>query len=157
MLREKFVGIVTCISRLAFALAGLLAVSGTSFAAAPAEVARDWGLLGLWRRDCTAKPTVSDPDLRFLVRNRTLYYDRNWGSGHDSSIVTSAKITANGGIDMVVRFPSLSQTREWINVKEDDGRIRAVMNRNVDTNEYSIRDGKIVSNGNTPTLQTHCR
>jgi hypothetical protein len=150
------VGLIISMSRLAVVLAGMLAASG-AFAATPADVARKWGLLGLWRLDCAAKPTVSDPDLRFVVRSGTLYYDRAWGSGHDSSVITSATLTPNGGIDVVVRFQSLSQTREWIDVKEDDGRIRAIMNRNVDTNEYSIRDGKFVSNGNTPPPTTHCR
>src|SRR5690349_10611879 len=101
-------GLIMSIGRAACIFAGMLAASGAALAATPAEVARNWGLLGLWRLDCAAKPSRSDPDLKFLVRNGTLYHDRNWGSGHDSSAVTSASITPNGGIDVVVRFQSLS-------------------------------------------------
>jgi hypothetical protein len=30
-------------------------------------------------------------------------------------------------------------------------------NRNVDTNEYSVRDGKFTANGNATPWQTRCR
>jgi hypothetical protein len=140
---------------LTFAFAGVLAACSASIAETPAEVARDWGLLGLWRTDCRGKPSRSDYDLRFVVRNSNLYHDRDWGDGHDSSAVASATVTANGAIDLVVRFQSFSQTREWVLMKNDD-RIRTVMNRNVDTNEYSVRDGKYISSGDTTPQVTHC-
>jgi hypothetical protein len=139
----------------AFAPAAVLAACSASIAETSAEVARNWGLLGLWRTHCGGKPSRSDYDLRFVVRNGTLYHDRDWGDGHDSSAVTSARVTADGAIDLVVRFQSLSQTREWVLMK-NDGRIRTVMNRNIDTNEYSVRDEKYVSSGDTTPLVTNC-
>jgi hypothetical protein len=139
-----------------FALAALFAIVGPAFAETPVEVATKWGLLGVWRLDCAAKPSRSDPDLAYVVRNGKLYHERNWGDGHDSSAIVSASVTPEGGIDLVVKMDSVSQTREFVDVKQDDGRIRAVMSRNVDTDEYAIRDGKLVSTGNLPPAQTHC-
>jgi hypothetical protein len=138
------------------ALAAMFAIVGPAFAETPVEVATKWGLLGVWRLDCAARPSRSDPDLAYVVRNGKLFHERNWGDGRDSSAITSASVTAEGGIDLVVKMDSVSQTREFIDVKQDDGRIRAVMSRNVDTDEYAIRDGKLVSTGNLPPAQTHC-
>jgi hypothetical protein len=42
-------------------------------------------------------------------------------------------------------------------IKGDDGRVRIVSNRNVDTDEYAVRDGKFTVNGNTTPWQTHCQ
>jgi hypothetical protein len=138
------------------ALAGLLATVGPSFAQAPADIARDWGMLGVWRLDCNASPSQSDPDLKYVVRNGTLYHERDWGNGGDVNEVVSARVSPEGGIDLTVKFNSLGQTREYVDVKQPDGRIRAIMSRNVDTDEYSIRDGQF-ADGRTPPAQTHCR
>ena len=52
---------------------------------------------------------------------------------------------------------SLNQTRQFSFIKGGDGRIRAISNRNVANNEYTIKDGKFTSNGNAPPWQTRCR
>ena len=139
------------------ALAGLLAAASASFADTPADLARDWGLLGVWRLDCTVKASRGDPDLKYVVRDGKLYHERDWGDGGDSSEIISAKLTPEGGIDLTVKFTSLGQTREFIDVKQDEQHIHAIMSRNVDNNEYSIRDGKFVDSGRVPPMQTHCR
>jgi hypothetical protein len=139
------------------ALAGLLAAAGAACAQTPADVARDWGLLGVWRLDCTVKANRSDPDLKYVVRNGKLYHERDWGDGGDSSEIIAARITPEGGIALTVRFTSLGQTREFIDVKQDERHIHAIMSRNVDTNEYSIRDGRFVDGGRVPPMQTHCQ
>jgi hypothetical protein len=143
------------ISRSVLALAGMLAASGASLSETPGNVARNWGLLGLWRLDCAGKRSGSDPG--YVVRNQTLFEDRDFGDHHDSNVILSAADTADGGIALVIRFDVLSATRERRMIRIDDGRIRTVMSRNVATNEYSVRDGKFVSNGNATPSQTHCR
>ena len=137
----------------------LAAVAAARVAAAqtPAETADKWGLLGTWRLDCSQKPSRGDPDLQFAVRGGTLFHDRDWGVAKDSSAVTSALIEPDGSLELVVRFDSLSQTREWIYKRGSDNRIESVSNRNVDTNKYTIRDGKFVASGKTPPWQTRCR
>jgi len=64
---------------------------------------------------------------------------------------------ADGSLELTVKFDSLSPNRQFSFVKGGDGRIRAISNRNVDTNEYTIKDGKFTANGNTPPWQTRCR
>jgi hypothetical protein len=145
------------IGKSVLALAGMLAASGASLSETPGNVAKNWGLLGVWRLDCAGTRSGSDPDYRYVVRNQTLFEDRDFGDHHDSSAIVSATNTADGGIALVIRFDVLSMTRERKMIRMDDGRIRTVMSRNVATNEYSVRDGKFVSNGNATPSQTHCR
>ena len=99
----------------------------------------------------------SNPDLNYVVRGGKLFHDRNFGNNQDSSAVMTAVVKADKSIEIVVKFDSLKQTRQFALMKGPDGRIRAVSNRNVDTNEYSIRDGKFTANGGTPPWQTRCR
>ena len=128
-----------------------------SLAQTIAETASNWGLIGTWRLNCGAPPSRSDGELKYVVRGGKLFHDREFGDARDSSQVTSATRKADGSLELTVKFDSLSQTRQFTFMKGSDGRIRAVSNRNVDTNEYTIRDGKFTANGNTPPWQTRCR
>jgi hypothetical protein len=123
------------------------------------ETASNWGLLGTWRLDCSKPASRSDGALQYVVRGGKLFHDREFGDARDSNVVVSATRKANGSLEIAVNFVSFSppQTRQFSFVKGSDGRIRAISNRNVDTNEYSIRDGKFTANGNAPPWQTHCR
>jgi hypothetical protein len=142
---------------LAFALLSLLTTRGAAFAQTPAETAAEWGLLGTWRLDCSQPASPTDPDLTYVARNGALFHDRNFGSTKDSNPVLSATTTASGGIEILVKFDPPGRTRQWTSIKRADGRLRTVSNRNVDTDEYSIRDGKFVANGQDAPWQTHCR
>jgi hypothetical protein len=141
---------------LVVALAALFVACGVSSADSAVDTATSWGLLGTWRLDCKAQASRADPDLIFVVRSGQLFHDRNWGDGSDSSAVLSATATAGGGLMVTVKFASLSQTRQWAYVKQDDNHIRAMSNRNVDTDDYSVRDGKFTANGNSTSWQTRC-
>ena len=135
----------------------VLATSEASLAQTVADTASRWGLLGTWRIDCSKPASRSDGDLQYVVRGGALFHEREFGDARDSSSVVSARTKADGSIEIVVNFTSISQTRQFSLIKGSDGRIRAISNRNVDTNEYSIRDGKFTANGNTPPWQTRCR
>jgi len=137
-------------------LAGVLAAAGASADTIP-DTASKWGLLGTWRVDCSKQASWSDPDLRYVVRGDKLFHDREFGDRRDSNAVLSATITPDNAIELVIRFDMLSQTRQWTYVKQSDGRIQAVSNRNVDNNEYTVRDGKYLANGNATPLQSRCR
>lgn len=120
------------------------------------EAASRWGLLGTWRLDCSQPKSRANPDLSYVVRGGKLFHDRDFTTNADSSAVMSATVKDDGSMEIVVNFTSLSQTRQFSFVKGGDGRIRAVSNRNVGTNEYTIVDGKFTSNGNITPWQTRC-
>jgi hypothetical protein len=141
----------------ALVLLAALATSEASLAQTAAETASRWGLLGTWRLDCSQPPSRSDGNLQYVVRGGRLFHDREFGDARDSSTVLSARTKADGSIELVVNFVSISQTREFSLIKGRDGRIRATSNRNIDTNEYSIRGGTFAANGNTTPWQTRCR
>jgi hypothetical protein len=140
-------------------LLAVLVTTEASLAQTVAETASKWGLLGTWRLDCTKPASRSDGALQYVVRGGKLFHDREFGDARDSSSVILATTKADGSLEIVVSFVSFSppQTRQFAFTKGSDGRIRAISNRNVDTNEYSIRDGKFTANGNTPPWQTRCR
>jgi hypothetical protein len=145
------------IARLAvLSLLGVLATTGLAYAQTTAETARGWGLLGTWRLDCSRPMDRSNPDLKYVVRDGRLYHDREFGDANDSSAVVTAVVKADKSLEIVVKFDSLKQTRQFSFMKGPDGRIRAVANRNVDTNEYSVRDGNFTSNNNPTPWQTRC-
>lgn len=134
----------------------VLATSEASLAQTAAETASRWGLLGIWRLDCSQPVSRSDGALQYVVRGGKLFHDREFGDARDSSSVMSATAKADGSIEVTVKFVSFSQTRQYSFVKGRDGRIRAVSNRNVDTDEYSIRNGTFTGNGNSTPWQTRC-
>ena len=137
----------------------LLVVLATSEACAEtvAQTASKWGLLGTWRLDCSKPASRSDGALQYVVRAGKLFHDREFGDSRDSSAVILATAKADGSLEIVVNFVSLSQTRQFSFMKGRDGRIRTFSNRNVDTDEYSIKDAKFTTNGNPTPWQTHCR
>ena len=119
-----------------------------------AESASQWGLLGTWRLDCNTPASSADSDLSYVVREGQLFHDREFGNARDSSVVNAATILPDGSIELVVTFASLAQTRQFSLTKGGDGRIRALSNRKVDTEEYTVRDGKFTGNGNDSPWQT---
>jgi hypothetical protein len=141
----------------ALVLLAIVALPEASLAQMVAETASRWGLLGTWRLDCSAPVSRSDGELQYVVRGGKLFHDREFGDVRDSGSVMSATRKADGSIELVVNFVSFSQTRQYSMIKGGDGRIRSISNRNVDTNEYTIRDGKFTANGNATPWQTRCR
>jgi hypothetical protein len=92
------------------------------------------------------------------MRNGKVFHDRDFGGKKsDSNPVVSLKTNADGSLQAIVNFGSLSRTNEFALIKASDGRIRAMFNRNVDTNEFAIKDGKFTANGNVTPWQTRCR
>ena len=146
-----------CARLLALVLLAVLAAPEASLAQTTAQIATSWGLLGTWRLDCSKPMSRSNPDLTYVVRSGKLLHDREFGDARDSNPVMSATRKADGSLEVLVNFGSLSQTRQFSFIKGSDGRIRATSSRNVDTNEYSIKDGKFTANGNAAPWQSRCR
>ena len=142
---------------LGLVIVAALATSEASQAQTVAETASKWGLLGTWRLDCSKPASRSDGDLKYVVRGGKLFHDREFGDARDSSSVMAATRKADGSIEIVVNFVSVSQTRQFSLMKGSDGRIRALSSRDVNTNQYSIKGGKFTANGNPSPWQTRCR
>jgi len=147
----------TSIRLFALALLAALATSDASVAQTNAQIAADWGLLGTWKNDCGAPNSPRDGELRYVVRSGKLFHDREFGDRRDSSEVILATITPDGAIELVVNFVSLKQIRQYRFVKETDGHIHAIFNRDVNTDQYTVKDGKLTANGNDVVSQVQCR
>jgi len=120
-----------------------------------AATVEQWGLLGSWAVDCTARP---DRDKGTLLtyeirKDGRVMYRRNFGDTKDENEVVSATINAEGLLNVMVYFPSLQQTREFGLLLSEEDRLRAIYNRS-ERGEYTIRDGNFVKTGApTPPLQ----
>jgi hypothetical protein len=122
-----------------------------------AEIAKNWGLVGAWKKNCSEPASRTNDELAYLIRGGKLFFDREFGDTRDSSSVVFATIRPNGEIEFVVKFDSISQTRQIVEIKGSDGRKRTISNKNVDTDQYTVVDGKFTANnGETPWL-TRCR
>ena len=111
-----------------------------------------------WKIDCSKPAGNADASATmYVMREGKLFQDRDFGNIKDSGLVVSAKTMADASIVLVVNFASLSQTREYSLAKGQDGRIRAIFSRNVQTNEYTVKDGKLITNGSSLPRTTLCR
>jgi hypothetical protein len=135
----------------------VLVTSEVSFAQSNADTATQWGLLGAWKIDCKVPANRQDVTSTYVVREGRLFLDRDFGDAKDSSSVALATRKSDGAIELVVNFTSLKQIRQYSLMKGSDGRARALSNRNVDTNEYSVTNGKFTANSNETPWQTRCR
>jgi hypothetical protein len=81
---------------------------------------------------------------------------RNFGDVKDENQVVSAVVSTDGILNLRVSFPALKETREYGMMKQPDGTIRAMYNRNA-KQEYTIKDGNFTSNGNPSPKQSKCK
>ncbi len=142
----------------ALVVVGCLVVPGTLLAQTAVQTASNWGLLGEWRRECQSPITDSNPSYLYLVRNGQLYLDRDFAtSGSDSSVLSGVRRTPGGEIEYVIQFASLAH-RQHLNAKSGDSRMmRVISNKNLQTGEASVVDGKFTSDGQITPWMTRCR
>ena len=134
-----------------------VALTSTAGAETLASTVEQWGLLGSWAVDCTARP---DRDKGALLtyeirKDGRVMYRRNFGEAKDENEVVSATVNAEGLLNMMVYFPSLRQAREFGLMLQKDGNLRAIYNRS-ERGEYTIRDGKYVATGAPTPAQQRC-
>ena len=139
--------------------AGMLwaAITPAAGAGSLAATIEQWGLLGSWAVDCTARP---DRDKGALLtyeirKDGRVMYRRDFGDARDENEVVSATINAEGLLNVMVYFPSLHQAREFGLLLAKDGSLRAIYNRS-ERGEYTIRDGKYVATGAPTPIQQRC-
>jgi hypothetical protein len=143
--------------RLTLTIPLLLVLAPGAFAKKVTETASQWGLIGPWSQDCSLPPDHDEGMVLIytIARGDRLMFRRNLGDMRDDSEVVGADLSADGMLNLRVYFPSLNQTREYGLMKQPDGTIRAMYNRN-QKGEYTIKDGKFTANGNPTPLQHKC-
>jgi len=145
-------------SRLALAIAFLLTLTLGAAAETVAETVLQWGLIGPWSLDCSLAPDRDKGavlDYEITADDRVVHL-RNFGGTTDESEVVGAEVSQDGMLNLRVFFPKLKQTREYGLIKQPDGTMRAIYNRN-QKQEYTIKDGKFTANGNPTPSQHKCR
>lgn len=143
---------------LALALVFSLALARDASAETVAQTASKWGLIGSWAVDCSVPPGKGQGTLLVyeIGQNGQLMHKRNFGDDKDENKVLGAVVSRNGMLNLRVSFPRLKQTREYGMMKQPDGTIRAMYNRNA-KEEYSIKDGNFTANGNPSPAQHKCK
>ena len=143
-------------SRLLLAAALSAVLANCASAETMAETAKQWGLIGPWSLDCMLPPDHNRGTvLSYEIADDHVVHRRDFGDVRDEGEVLSLSVSADGMIHLRVYFPSVKQTREYGMIRQDDGTVRAIYNRN-EKNQYSIRDGKFTSNGKTTPPQHKC-
>lgn len=148
---------VRCLSRwiaVAVLWVGFTPATGAETLAATVE---QWGLLGSWAVDCTARPNRDKGALLTyeIRKDGRVMYRRDFGEARDENEVVSATINAEGLLNVMVYFPSLRQTREFGLLLQKDGSLRAIYNRS-EGGEYTIRDGKYIASDKPTPSQQRC-
>ena len=139
---------------LLLAMLGIAGFAAPSSAETVVQTATRWGIVGIWQKDCHA-PVGPDNDRQaFVVREGKLFLERSTGASQDSNPVPAASIDARGELELLVIFAAFKQNRLNVHALAKDGRDRIVLNRNVDTDEYTVRNGILLSTGQPVPWET---
>ncbi len=123
----------------------------------PLEIAEQWGLLGTWALRCDQPPSRSNTHFTYEPeRGGKLIMRNDYGDGANSSEVTEAALTDDGGIEHNLIYKAFSQIRIVHIEKTADGKIRTISNRD-DKGKYTMRDGKLVGSGWPSLALTRCK
>lgn len=139
------------------AVLALLASTTPSFGETAVEAALRWGLVGTWKPACAAPITPFDAEYAYVARGTSLFLERDLGNSKDSSPIQNAVIQGDGTIELTIVFEAARSRRKNIMERNVDGRIRVQTNYDIDTGQYSVREGKLVSSGKETPWQTRCR
>ncbi len=117
--------------------------------------ATEWGLLGTWQVTCDEPVKRSNQRNIFEVRGGQLFMVRNIGGASDYNCILSANVEEDGSIALTIEFPDLKQTRENRLIKVGK-RFMTLTSRSVGSDDYTIRDGKVVATGDPANWMTRC-
>jgi hypothetical protein len=103
---------------------------------------------------CGGTPNDENPIYLFRTNGPQVVLDRNFGDNRrDTQTPVNVRPAPNGAIAFSVPFLTVTppQTREhvWVKAKNNSG-VRIFTNRNADTGEVTVRDGKFPDGGTTP-------
>jgi hypothetical protein len=103
----------------------------------------------------------SNPIYFYRASGARVVLDRKFGADlGDSNMVSGVRRGGNGEILYTVTFATTDppQSREHVVVKAPDGmRMRVYSNRNPDTGQYVVRDGKFTDDGTTTPWMNRCQ
>jgi hypothetical protein len=132
-------------------LAGIFADAGAAEERVVADVAEQWGLVGNWAVDCQRPAARENPYYSYVRQGVTLTVQRDLGDFRDENKVTSAAITADGGIELVTDFKAQSHVITSRYVKDNANQFRAMSSKD-EKNFYGALDGKLRSGLPTPVM-----
>ena len=115
--------------------------AGTASAATPADIAREWGLIGRWATDCAANLHAKNSVAYEITKEGRLTYRTD--RVHE---IADVRIGENHMLILHTVFPEFRQTRENGIVLQADGTLRSIYNRD-DAGNYTVRDGRFVASG----------
>jgi hypothetical protein len=122
---------------LSFALIGVGVAPQASFAQSNVEAARNSGLLGTWRLDCSQPASHDNPDLKYVLRDGELFHDRDFRGTTDSHRVIAARRRPDNSLELTVSFKEFHETRQYGFVHGRSDTPRTIYNRNIDTDELA--------------------
>lgn len=146
-----------CAGTWAALLAAMVALGPAAHAETAAETAAAWGLLGTWSLDCRLPPSEGNSYMSYVVMpGGRLAHERDFGGRRDANEVLRAMLGV-GGIDLTVYFPASAQTRQITLARSPDGRVRAIADSLLSSNEFAIWDGRFIATGTETPWQVRCR
>ena len=142
--------------RVALAVLAFVASASPAAADPAADAAERWGLIGLWKLDCTKGPSREDPSFRYVVRGGKLYQERDSGGAKDANIVSLAEAGADRTLELTVILPPPSPARTLVLRHEGSDRFSVRSNRAIGTDDYTIKDGRLPDGKPARVLLTRC-
>ena len=122
------------------------------------DAAAKWGLLGEWRLDCNTPTGPANLSIGFAIRDGKLFQERTDGAAKDSTAITSAIIRADGTLETTEAAATQPPTtRQIVRRKQGEGRFAVWSNRAAGSEQYSVRDGKLLATGAVAPPLTRCR
>lgn len=132
----------------------LLSLVSRASADNPADIVRDWGLLGTWAVNCAkpAKEARGNVISYEIGPSGELIYRRD-NDADDVNTIIAATVAPDHTLTLSIEMPQYKQVREFGVAMEPDHSIRTLFNRGED-GSYTIRDGRFVGNSKlTPRLR----
>jgi hypothetical protein len=145
----------------AVVIAACLALPTAPFAQSAADSAAAWGLIGTWQPRCGAPfDNNSNPIYLYRISGALVILDRQFGDDRsDTNAISSVRRGPKGELLYSVHFTQTDppQTREHMWLKSANGQaMRIVSNRDVNTGQFSVADGKFTDNGATTPWMNRC-
>lgn len=139
------------------AIVSSLFIASPASAATVAELAIKWGLIGTWALDCSVDADRGNgARLSYVARGGKVFHNRDFGDVKDSQEVTSVRINSDNTLELVVWYTALKQKRQVTMMKVDRDALRAVSNREIGTDNYTVHNSKFTANGRETPVQNRC-
>src|SRR5262245_47684695 len=143
----------------ALATVALASLSTAAAADASTETMRRWGLIGTWSQGCSQPAGMQNNHTTYQTAGSgSVERVRDFGAQKFTDTVMKANVGVQGELTLAIQVmnPMGKHNREEVLVKGSDGRIRTLLNRVADSEDYSVRQGRYANGSETPWL-SKCR